>query len=228
MCILFNRSQKGDVVISHRVYDKNELIQVAEPVVLSKKVKVTVPEGFNAAVTVNNDKDHLCRLDPCVELKLLERLGKTYKGKQVKIVYYPESVGTIRAGWGIGGLHVRNDKLLQDYTVGANGSFTVEIDNYKALMHEFPDKKSVTLDDVKGKISSSFNERAKKILADYFANDNVSVFEINTYIQDFSEKLKEAMKYNEDFSKYGVKLDTVNVAGFYVPEEDIERIRNNE
>lgn len=228
MCALFKCSRKGDIVISHSANGDNELLQVAEPVVLSKKVKVTVPEGFNASVTVNNDEDHLCRLDPCVELKLLERLGKTYKGKQVKIVYYPKSASTIRAGWGIGGLHVRNDKLLQDYTVGANGSFTVEIDNYKALLYAFPDKKSVMLDDVKGKISSSFNERAKKILADYFANDNVSVFEINTYIQDFGEKLKEAMKYNEEFSKYGVKLDTVNVAGFYVPEDDIERIRNNE
>ena len=38
MCILFNRSQKGDVVISHRVYDKNELIQVAKEYCASNNI----------------------------------------------------------------------------------------------------------------------------------------------------------------------------------------------
>lgn len=210
------------------MYEEQVLLQVTEPVVLNGRTTISVPMNFKGLLVV--DQKVLRRVEPCLNQNVKDLMDRSeyrdYNGKMVNVILVASATDSMLAGWGFGNINVNNERLKEAYRVGANGKFSVKITNAIKLMSAFPGYSTVTMDQVRGTVSTLFNSIGSSLLGGYFANTNVSVFEISSCIEDFRKKFYDAMKDEEIFGRLGIELSVLSVNGIHVPEEDIELIRD--
>ena len=208
-------------------FEEQVLLKITEPVVLNKHATITVPMHYKAFLSVDNKV--LCRVNPCSDAKVKDLIdGKVFKenlGNQVSVILVSSNTSSMMAGWGFGNIQVNNERLKEAYRAGANGKFSVDIIDPIALMRAFPGSTTITLEQVRSVVSTLFHSTGTPLLAKYFANTNISVFEISSCIQEFRDKFYEAVKNEEMFAKLGLKLTVLSVNGIHVNEDDLEMIR---
>ena len=208
-------------------FEEQVLLKITEPVVLNKHATITVPMHYKAFLSVDNKV--LCRVNPCSDAKVKDLIdGKVFKenlGNQVSVILVSSNTSSMMAGWGFGNIQVNNERLKEAYRAGANGKFSVDIIDPIALMRAFPGSTTITLEQVRSVVSTLFHSTGTPLLAKYFANTNISVFEISSCIQEFRDKFYEAVKNEEMFAKLGLKLTVLSVNGIHVNEDDLELIR---
>lgn len=203
--------------------EENLLIQLTDVVSITKKTTVTVPNVYKAIAFV--DQKPTFRIEPCVKKKIVEVYGKEYIGKQLQIAFVlPKTIA--QSAWGFGNIQVNNQRLKEAYRIGANGKFSVEIVDYAKTILAFPSVKSITMDQIREKAISTIKTVGTPILGTYFANTDISVFEIASLQADFREKFHEALVKEPLFEKMGLKVGIFTVDGFHVDEDDLELIRN--
>lgn len=208
-------------------FEEQVLLKITDPVVLNKHATITVPMHYKAFLSVDNKV--LCRVNPCSDAKVKDLIdGKVFKenlGNQVSVILVSSNTSSMMAGWGFGNIQVNNERLKEAYRAGANGKFSVDIIDPIALMRAFPGSTTITLEQVRSVVSTLFHSTGTPLLAKYFANTNISVFEISSCIQEFRDKFYEAVKNEEMFAKLGLKLTVLSVNGIHVNEDDLELIR---
>ena len=208
-------------------FEEQVLLKITEPIVLNKHATITVPMHYKAFLSVDNKV--LCRVNPCSDAKVKDLIdGKVFKenlGNQVSVILVSSNTSSMMAGWGFGNIQVNNERLKEAYRAGANGKFSVDIIDPIALMRAFPGSTTITLEQVRSVVSTLFHSTGTPLLAKYFANTNISVFEISSCIQEFRDKFYEAVKNEEMFAKLGLKLTVLSVNGIHVNEDDLELIR---
>ena len=208
-------------------FEEQVLVKITEPVILDRHATITVPMHYKAYLVVDNKV--LCRVNPCSDARVKDLIdGREYRdnaGNYVNVILVSSNTSSMMAGWGFGNIQVNNERLKEAYRAGANGKFSVDIIDPIALMRAFPGSTTITLEQVRSVVSTLFHSTGTPLLAKYFANTNISVFEISSCIQEFRDKFYEAVKNEEMFAKLGLKLTVLSVNGIHVNEDDLEMIR---
>jgi len=214
---------KKNYTIQPTEANEEVLIQISEPVEITKKTKISVPTQFKAIAYI--DQKPLFRIDSCIEKPFVKTYGKEYIGKQLRIAFI--AIRTLaQSAWGFGNIQVNNERLKEAYRLGANGKFTIEIIDYAKLVQAFPNANSITIDQVREKSISTLKTVGTPILGEYFSNTSTSVFEMSSLIADFRDKFMSALQEEKIFASLGIKIATLTVDGFHANEDDLELIRN--
>ena len=213
---------KKKIVIAPSADTSDLLIQISESVELTKKVRVTVPNQYEARLYIDNKL--LARLAPCVEKDVLETYGKEYAGKQLKVAYYVATSIT-QAVWGFGNIQVNNERLKEAYRVGTNGKFAIKIVDHTKLIKAFPNSNIITIEEVKEKLISTIKTIGVPILAEYFSNTNTSVFEMSSLVADFRDQFEKKLQKETIFAEMGIEVSNFSVNGFHANEDDLAMIR---
>ena len=203
--------------------NEDVLIQISEPMVISKKTKVSVPTHYKAIAFI--DQKPLFRIEPCINKEFVKTYGKEYVGKQLRIAFVANRT-LAQSAWGFGNIQVNNDGLKEAYRIGANGKFSIEIVDYAKMIQAFPNTKAITIDQVREKSISTLKTVGTPIIGEYFAKTSTSVFEMSSLVADFRDKFMTALQDEKVFATMGIKVSTLTVDGFHANEDDLELIRN--
>ena len=190
---------------------------------VDKNVFINVPMNYRVIVLVN--EKIAFRIDACAKENIMKAFDKSLNGKMVKFVYMP--IGNLPAmSWGFGNIQVNNERLKEAYKVGVNGKYIVEIKDYIKLLKCFNNANQVTIEDLREKTVSYIRVNGIPILSAYFAGTNISVFEIDSKLQEIRDKMKSSLMNEKVLGELGVVLSELTVEGIHVNEEDLEIIRN--
>ena len=204
--------------------DKEDaLITISDPVIVTKKVFISVPTQYKAIAYV--DQKALFRIEPCINKDFVKAYGKEYIGKQLRVAFIVQRTFA-QSAWGFGNIQVNNERLKEAYRIGANGKFMIEITDFAKLIQSFPGSNSITMDQIRDKSISTLKTVGTPILGEYFSKPSTSVFEMSSLVLDFREKFMTALQEENIFLNMGIKVAALTVDGFHVNEDDLELIRN--
>lgn len=214
----------GKTVVVEPAQEKEDaLISISEPVIVTKKVRISVPTQYKAIAYV--DQKAQFRIDSCVNKDFVKSYGKEYIGKQLRIAFILQR-NFAQSAWGFGNIQVNNERLKEAYRIGANGKFMIDITDYAKLIQSFPNSNVITMDQIREKSISTLKTIGTPILGEYFSNTSTSVFEMSSLVADFRDKFMAALQEEVIFSNMGIKVSSLTVDGFHVNEDDLELIRN--
>lgn len=214
---------KKNFMIEPNPVKEEVLIQISEPIEITKKIKLNVPTQYKAIAFI--DQKAMFRIEPCIKKEFIKSYGKEYLGKQLRIAFVSNRT-LAQSAWGFGNIQVNNEGLKEAYRIGANGKFSIEITDYAKLIQCFPNSNEITIEQIREKSISTLKTAGTPILADYFSNTTTSVFEMSSLVGDFRDKFMEALQEEKIFANMGIKVSNLTVDGFYANEEDLEIIRN--
>ena len=214
---------KKNYTVEPTAADSDVLIQLSEPAKITRKTRVSIPIQYKAIALV--DQKPLFRIEPCVDKLFVKAYGKEYIGKQLRIAFIATRTLT-QSPWGFGNIQVKNERLRETYRIGANGRFSVEIADYAKMLWSFPNAKNITIAQVREKTISTIKTVGTPILGEYFSKTETSIFEMNSMLGDFRNKLMTALQNERVFYDMGIRVSSLTVDGFHVNEEDLELIRN--
>ncbi len=204
--------------------DKEDaLITISDPVIVTKKVFISVPTQYKAIAYV--DQKALFRIEPCINKDFVKAYGKEYIGKQLRVAFIVQRTFA-QSAWGFGNIQVNNERLKEAYRIGANGKFMIEITDFAKLIQSFPSSNSITMDQIRDKSISTLKTVGTPILGEYFSKTSTSVFEMSSLVLDFREKFMTALQEEKIFLNMGIKVAALTVDGFHVNEDDLELIRS--
>lgn len=214
---------KKELAIEPKIVNDDVLIQVSEPIEITKKTKITVPMQYKAIAYI--DQKALFRIEPCINKEIVKTYGKEYLGKQLKVAFIAKRTLS-QSAWGFGNIQVNNERLKEAYRIGANGKFTIEISDHEKLIQTFPNASSITIEQIREKTISTLKTIGTPTLGEYFSKTSTSVFEMSSLISDFRDKFVENLQNEKIFASMGIKIATLTVDGFHANEDDLEMIRN--
>lgn len=191
--------------------------------VLDKKVSLSVPRGYVAIAYINGKP--MYKSKQCVNENILSKCGKEFLGQEIQFAFYSPSIHQ-EMKYGCKYINVNNDRLKEAYRVGINGSFLLEIKDYIKLINNFPGKNLITTEDVREIVVAIVQTVATPILASYFANTSISVFEINSMVGELRQKILDALTAESALEVLGITVNSITVREIHVPEEDLEMIRS--
>lgn len=203
--------------------DESVILWVTDTVKVNKNTQISVPINHKAVAIVNEKVAF--RVDPCEGMIIVNAFDKTLMNKKVKFVY-SKSTALPSMAWGFGNIQVNNERLKEAYRVGVNGKYVVEINDIAKFLKCFSNVKEVTIDDVREKTVGIVRTNGVPILSKCFANTNISVFEIDSKLQEIREDLKLALATEDVFKSCGLKLVELTVEKVHVNEEDLQIIRD--
>ena len=135
-------------------------------------------------------------------------------------VWYINKVFSLDVKWGTSTpIQLQDPKYKVFVPVRAFGQFGIQIENSKKfllkLVGTLPqfDKNSI-LKFFRG----VYLTKAKDVISSYLVHKNISVLEINAYLDEISTYLQE--KISPTFDEYGIKLASFFVIDINVPEDD--------
>ena len=215
------------VVLEPISHDEGVLVQFTDEVIVDKSLAFKVPNGFRAVVYLNEKSEF--RIDPTVGKRLVD-YGKQYLNAICRVAFIRDTL-VPQIMWGFGNINVNNERLKEAYRIGVNGKYSVEIIEAVKLLKGLGGAKEITLDRIREETISTIRTIGTAILGKYFANTDISVFEIAAHQQEIREQLISSLKNETAFAVLGLKLRDLTVDGVHIPDEDLEQIRqriNNE
>lgn len=210
------------IILQPTIADENVIVQFTQNVAIDKSMEVRVPNGYQAIAFI--DEKVAFRVNAGADKKLIT-YGKEYLGRQCRIAFVRMKLLPAMM-WGFGNIQVNNERLKEAYRVGANGKYTIEISEVAKLINAFNLETSITIDAIREKTISVLRNLGNDVLGKYFAQTDISVFEIASKIGDVRSDLFNALKDEVAFREIGVKLKDLTVEKIHVNEEDLELIRN--
>ena len=197
------------------------IIQFSDNYILDKHIYVEVPKQYEVIAYVNgqvkfreNEGTHL------IFKKNKEFLKKDFKVAFVQKKALPDII------WGFGNINVNNERLKECYRIGANGTLQFEVADRQKMVDSFPWGNDITVEMIKEKIMPSIKNLGADVLSKYFANTNVSVFEINSKLEDIRLQLMKSFSNETIIKGLGLKINSLTINPIHVNDEDLEVIRN--
>ena len=209
--------------ISLKGNNEELIIYCTDYIKTDKDLTITVPKNYKV-IALMNEKVAF-RIEPCIEKNIVKSYGKDLIGVQIKYAFIL-SKALPQISWGFGNIQVNNERLKEAYRMGANGKYIVEVDDLARLLNEFSNANEVTIDSLREKTVSIVKMIGTPILSSYFADTNVSVFEISSKLSDFREKMFNALVKEKMFIDMGLKIKDLTVESLHVNDDDLELIRN--
>lgn len=210
------------IILEPTISDENVIVQVTKDVIVDKQLQVKVPTGFQAIVFV--DEKQSFRVEP-TNGELIFKRDKSFLKKQCRVAFVRKKL-LPSMHWGCGPVQVNNERLQEAYPVGANGKYSIEIKEIAKLFNGFDESENFTIDDVRERTISTIKNVGVAVLGKFFANTNISLFEISAHIDEIRKQMYESLLREPAFAELGVKIKDITVAGVHIPEEDVERIKN--
>ena len=216
---------KGKKQIEYKPVNTSDstIVQYTDSFILDKSMKITVPNQYVAIVF--DDEKISFRVEPCVGKVIYKEYGKNFLGHTMKIAFV-HNTAIPEMLWGFGNIQVNNDRLKEAYRIGANGTFQVKITDFIKLISSFTDKGIIVVDDVKDRVITLIKMIGIEVLSSYFANTDVSVFEISSLVSEMRDRIVEKIVKETKLLNMGIAISALTVTGIYVPKEDLELIRS--
>ena len=214
---------REEILFSPKNLSNEVIVQYTDSFILDKGMKISVPNQY-IAVVFDNEKISF-RVEPCVGKVIFKEYGKNFLGHTMKIAFI-HVTAIPEMPWGFGNIQVNNERLKEAYRVGANGVFQVKITDFTKLISSFDGAGEITVDNVKEKVLSLIKTIGTEAVGTCFANTEVSVFEISSFIGRIREKLQEKLSKESKLSDMGIKITVLTVASIHINEEDLALIRN--
>ena len=103
--------------------------------------------------------------------------------------------------------------------IGASGEFRFKVvDSRKLILKLVGIKKDFTAENIDDFFSSQILVKVKSYIANSIKENNISIFEIDSKLEEMSEFVKN--KLNEDFLEYGIELNNFFITTVVKPEDD--------
>lgn len=199
------------------------IVQFSSTHKVDKTLTLTVPVQYRGLVYINEKL--MFRVEPCNELNLVKEYGKELIGDNIKVAYVMTSNIPLLP-WGFGNIEINNEKKKEAYRMGANGKYSIEVEDYGRLINALPANKNISVDDIREKVLSGIRSVGTPILNKMFAKSDISAFEANIYVNDFKKLFVDALASEKYFKDLGVKVVSFTVDGIHINDEDIENLRN--
>ena len=209
------------VVLAPQYASDEVLIEYSKEVVLTRHVLIDVPANYEALFA--SDEEYVAKISNCSKASLLKKVGKEFKNKTIKIAFFRKTNLPL-IPWGFGEVKVNNPKLNVSYTVGCNGNYLLEVANPNKLIKSFATN-TVTFTMLKEKTKPYIEPLARPALAKYFVNNELSIYEIESHLEEIRKDIIEALIKEDIFRELGVKLKTVTVNGVYIPENELKEVK---
>lgn len=213
----------GKVVLSPKGGDLSVVIEFSEKHVLEKHLFTSIPTEYSSIVYI--DEKPAARLESTDETNLLQYVGKQYKNNNVKLAFIRKNK-LPDFDWGFGEIQVKNSKLDEAYRVGAHGKCRIKLVDGIKLIKSFGTNEAINFDKIESIVKPMIVALGKPLLSKYFADTNVSVFEITSLTNDLRKTLIESLNAEKSIIDLGVSVEELTIGGIHVPDEDIELIRN--
>lgn len=199
------------------------LIESSDRVELNKDVLASIPSEFFGILYI--DEKPMVRLEACNKVSLLKYVGKEFKNKNIKFAFVRKT-DLPYIPWGFGDINVKNERLSETYRVGANGKYLLKVKDASLVIKAFGSDRNISMELIADKTKEIIKTIGKPILSKYFSDTNVSVFEINSKIDEIREAMAIKIKAENDFAEMGLELKFLTLDSIHVNDEDMELIRN--
>ncbi len=209
------------VVLEPTSREEGVLVQFTDAVVVDKALTVKVPSGFRAVVYLNEKSEF--RIEP-TEGKRIVEYGKQYLNATCRVAFIRDTL-VPQMLWGFGEINVNNERLKEAYQVGVHGKYSVEIVEAAKLLKGLGGGNAITIDRIREETVPTIRTVGTAILGKYFANTDISVFEIAAHQDEIREKLITSLKNETVFASLGLNLRDLTVDKVRIQDEDLELIR---
>lgn len=213
----------GKVVLFPEDRDLNVVIEFTDKHVLDKHLFSSVPPEYSSIIYI--DERAVARLESTDEINLLKYVGKQYKNRNTRLAFVRKNK-LPDFDWGFGEIQVKNSKLDEAYRVGAHGKCRIKLLDAIKLIKSFGTSEVINFEKIEAMVKPMIVALGKPILSKYFADTNVSVFEITSLTNELRKTLIDALNSEKSIVDLGIAIDELTVGGIHVPDEDIELIRN--
>jgi len=140
-------------------------------------------------------------------------------------VWYVNKLFKLDIKWGTASpIQIQDPKYGVFLPVRSNGIFGIQIEDSKKFLIKLVG--TMTIFDKKSIVQyfrGIYVTKVKDAISTYIVEKSVSVLEINVYLNELSESIKECIE--PEMEKYGIKLVNFYVNEISVPEEDLAVIR---
>ena len=137
-------------------------------------------------------------------------------------VYFINKIGHISMKWGTSQSNIveYQDPVYHfPLRLGARGEMHFNIEDSRRLMMKLVGTSpGLTKGELSGVIKDLLMMRFKNYMASLMTENNICIFQIDTYLESISATLNEALK--NDFTEFGIGLERFLVVGFQKPEDD--------
>lgn len=135
-------------------------------------------------------------------------------------VWYINKVFSLDIKWGTSTpIQLQDPKYKVFIPIRAFGQFGIQIeDSQKFLMKLVGNLPQFDKDNIVKYFRGVYLTRAKDAISTYLIHKNISILEINAYLDEISEFLEERIA--PELSEYGIKLTSFYVNDINVPEDD--------
>ncbi len=135
-------------------------------------------------------------------------------------VWYINKVFSLDVKWGTSTpIQLQDPKYKVFVPVRAFGQFGIQIeDSYKFLLKLVGTLAQFDKNSILKFFRGVYLTKAKDVISSYLVHKNISVLEINAYLDEMSTYLRE--KISPTFEQYGIKLVSFFVNDINVPEDD--------
>lgn len=214
---------KQQVKITPKVLNQENdvIVQYSDGYIINKDTVLEVPNQYVAIAYVDGKMKF--RQGPG-EYPIY-KINKDFLKSELKVAFIKKQAIPSLI-WGFGNINVNNERLKEAYRVGANGQLQFKIVGVNDLLNSFSFAKDITSEMIKENVIPVIKNIGADVLAKYFANTSISVFEINSKLEEIREKLLDALVTDNAFKGLGLEIINLTLNPIHVPEEDLEIIRN--
>lgn len=213
--------QKTDIVeLDESDLNVGRVMEKTEPVVITSKTVVVVPNHYNAVLYVDGQIEG--KLKSGAKKKVKKLLGAEKIGKLFSVLYISKNKLPLLP-WGSGNLPIEYPQFKGEcIKVGANGTFTAEIKDPIAFYDCIKRKKDgiLSIDEVKSRVISEFRTCISGILSEIFIEAIEPIFDTDFMIDELTRRINRRVCGAYAPNLAGVYFKKASVTGICVCEED--------
>lgn len=203
-------------------YDDELIVQLSQTFYIEKNVFVTIPHNYIGLLVC--DQKIWCKISPVNKVQLYKITGKEKLKQESKIIFV-QNKKMSKIQWGFGNINVNNERLKEAYRIGENGSLELEIIELIKFLNFFSWDNDIYVEDIREKIIPYVKNLGISILCKKFANTDISIFEINSKLDEIKKEFLEILSANEDIKKMGIGVSSLIINEIHINEDDMEIIR---
>lgn len=211
-----------EIIITPQEINNDIIIQFSDDYIVEKNLVVDVPNQYEMIGYINGKVSFRENDGRYIIYKInKDFLKKNFKVAFIKKKALPDII------WGFGDINVNNQRLKECYRVGSNGTLQFEIIDRVKLVDSFIWGKNISVDMIKFKIIPVIKNIGADVISKYFANTDVSVFEINSKLEDIRIQLFNSLSNELIIKNMGLKVKSLVVNIIHVNDDDLDIIRNH-
>lgn len=133
-------------------------------------------------------------------------------------VYFINRTTQMAIKWGAGEIKFKEPIYGFPLEIGASGEMVLRVDNGKKLLLKLVGtENTLSQSDLVNFFRGILNTKIKTYISQTIRKENINIFEITEYLDEFSERLCEKLK--PEFANYGIMLENFVVSNIAEPND---------